>query len=114
MSTAFEENMFDSAAIGGSDVQLAINGRQIYGLWVNGTRLASFNTVSSSPNLQTIPDSLFPYVRLAGINPNPGYMYYLYNQISPDTFVENQWDHNEDIWTPSKIKITEIQQDEWS
>lgn len=108
VSLASEKDMFDPISIGESDVQLASNASQIYGLWVNGTSLASFNTVHSSPALQTLPESSFPYVRLAGINPSQGSVYYLYNQIGPDTIVENQLDISADQWTPSKINITDI------
>lgn len=109
MSTASEENVFDPISVGESDLQIGSNASQIYGFWVNGTRLASFNTVPSSPNLQTLPESSFPYVRLAGINPNNGgSSYYLYNQISADALVQYLWDLNLGSWTPSKINITEI------
>ncbi|MCJ1264489.1 hypothetical protein MMC22_004361 [Lobaria immixta] len=107
-NSTFEKYMFDPISIGDSDVQLASNASQIYGFWVNGTSLASFSAVHSSSNVDTLPDSSFPHVRLAGINPNPGHVYFLYNQISLDTFVENQFDFNLHTWTPSKINITEI------
>lgn len=108
VSSASEDNMFDPISIGESDLQLALNASQVYAFWVNGTRLASFNTVRSSPNIQTLPTTSFPYVRLAGIIPSVHSVYYLYNQIGPDTFVENQWDLDHNNWTPRKINITEL------
>ncbi|MCJ1422724.1 hypothetical protein MMC29_000604 [Sticta canariensis] len=109
-NTTSEENMFDPVLIGESDLQLASNDNAspVYGFWVKGTRLASFNTVHSSPNNHTMPDSSFPYARLAGINPIPGQVYYLYNHIGPDTLLENQWNLNSGSWTPREINITEI------
>ena len=102
--------MFDPVLIGESDLQLASNDNtsHVYGFWVNGTGLASFNTVHSSPNNLIMPVSPFPYARLAGINPIPGQVYFLYNQIGPDTLLENQWNLNSGSWTPREINITEI------
>lgn len=108
VSSASEDNMFDPISIGESDLQLALKANQVYAFWVNGTRLASFSTVHSSPNIQTMPTTSFPYVRLAGIIPTTHSVYYLYNQIGPDTLVENQWDLDHDNWTPRKINITEL------
>ena len=110
VSSASEANMFDPVLIGESDLQLASNDNasHIYGFWVNENRLASFNTVHSSPNNQTMPNSSFPYARLAGINPIPGQVYFLYNQIGSETILENQWDLNSGNWTQREINITEI------
>ena len=77
-----------------------------YWLWVNGTSLSPIVGSSEYPFPNAQLASPFPYSRLATTSPAGSTAFYLYHQVSTNTFAEDVWDVTLSAWSSSNISIS--------
>ena len=65
-------------------------------MWINGTQPALFPSSSAE-----LPDSAFPFTRLASVTSDDQKSTFLYHQMTGTTFAEEQWDDSLGAWTPT-------------
>ena len=69
-------------------------------MWINGTQpVNTLNPVGGSR--LPVPNSSFPFTRLASTRSADPSTTFLYHQISDTTLAEEQWDQSEGSWLPT-------------
>ena len=75
----------------------------LFGFWVNGTSLAAYTT--KNIGLSTMPNSAFPYSRLAGTTVGNSSDVYLYHQINETSIAEDVYNTDGGFFTTTYMNI---------
>ena len=78
---------------------------QTYGFWVNDKRLVPLAS-DLFDSLPVLPESPFPFTRLAGLSPSNGSSFFIYHQLNASSFAEDQWDSSVGGWVSSSFTIS--------
>lgn len=81
-----------------------------YGFWVNGLELTPFKNGDGIieigiPSLSAVPNSPFPFARLAGTSHENGTKILLYHQLNASTFAQDDWDSAVGGWVSDAFTI---------
>ena len=89
-----------------SDILLTgTDGDPAHGFWVNKGKLTALSGTTLTP-LSSMPDSQFPFSRLAGISPANSTRLLVYHQLNASTFVEDEWDSSVGGWVSRHLTIS--------
>ena len=75
----------------------------LFGFWVNGTSLAAYTTKNIA--LSTMPESPFPFSRLAGTTVGNSSDVYLYHQINETAIAEDVYNTDGGFFTTTYMNI---------
>ena len=76
---------------------------RVLGFWVKNQTLTPLSDFYSK---STLPQSLFPFSRLASIVPANSSDFFIYHQLNASNFGEERWDDSLNGWTSTSFEIS--------